>query len=177
MPAIPRPPRITAPGGVAVRPLRGRDARPFAAAFGADPGLGATIGAEAPRPAEVRRLIAAQPVLRAGGRRVDVAVTERGAFAGAAGLHSFDWPARRAQIGFWLVPSSRGRGVGPAAVGALAGWAFAGVGLERLELLTAPENGAARALAARLGFAETGEAREPGSGRRLLVHARIAGAG
>jgi [ribosomal protein S5]-alanine N-acetyltransferase len=179
MPSIPRPPRLEAPGGVVLRPLRGRDAGPFAAAFRADPGLAAAIGAEAdPTPALVRRLIAGQAIARARGARVDLAIAvPDAAFAGSAGLHGFAWAQRRAEVGIWLVPAARGRGVGAAALDRLAQWALGELGLQSLQLTTTPENRAARALAARAGFAETGLLRaDPERGRRvdLVLHARLA---
>ena len=38
-------------------------------------------------------------------------------FAGAATLHALDWRHRRGEVGFWLVPHARGRGLARRAVG------------------------------------------------------------
>ena len=67
-------------------------------------------------------------------------------------LHTVAWRHRRAEIGYWLVPAARGRGVGRTAVSLLVEWAFETLELERIEITTTPDNGAARALAESLGL-------------------------
>jgi RimJ/RimL family protein N-acetyltransferase len=87
-----------------------------------------------------------------------LAVTDetRKPFLGHVMLHTLAWRHRRAEIGYWLTPAARGRGVGKKAVGMLVEWAFSEVGLERIEITTTPDNGPARALATTLGFSEEG---------------------
>jgi RimJ/RimL family protein N-acetyltransferase len=160
--------------GVALRRLRARDAHPFAAAFREDPRLGSSIGAdEDPTENGVRRFIARQPGLRARGEFLGLAVTDttRRPFLGHVMLHTLAWRHRRGEIGFWLVPGARGRGVGRTAVALLVEWAFAELALERIEITTTPENTAARALAQSLGFREEGVmiARNLERGRRVDV--------
>ena len=86
-------------------------------------------------------------------------------------LHTLAWRHKRAEIGYWLVPSARGRGVGRTAVSLLVEWAFDELGLERVEITTTPDNGPARALAGSLGFSEEGVmiARNLERGRRVDV--------
>jgi RimJ/RimL family protein N-acetyltransferase len=160
--------------GVALRRLRARDAGPFAAAFREDPELGVVIGAEEdPTENGVRRFIARQPGLRSRGEFLGLAVTDlsRRPFLGHVMLHTFAWRHRRAEIGYWLVPSARGHGVGHTAVSLLVEWAFDELGLERVEITTTPDNGPARALAGSLGFSEEGTmiARNLERGRRVDV--------
>jgi RimJ/RimL family protein N-acetyltransferase len=158
MPSLPVPDDLRR-NGVALRRLRARDAGPFADAFRADPGLGVLIGAEEdPTESGVRRFIARQPRLRARGEFLGLAVTDASGrpFLGHVMLHSVDFKHRRAEVGYWLVPSARGRGVGKTAVALLVEWAFARLDLHRLEITTTPDNVAARALAASVGFAEEG---------------------
>jgi RimJ/RimL family protein N-acetyltransferase len=160
--------------GVALRRLRARDAGPFAAAFRDDPDLGVVIGAEEdPTENGVRRFIARQPGLRSRGEFLGMAVTDatRRPFLGHVMLHTFAWRHKRAEIGYWLVPSARGRGVGRTAVSLLVGWAFDELELERVEITTTPDNGPARALAGSLGFNEEGVmiARNLERGRRVDV--------
>jgi ribosomal-protein-alanine N-acetyltransferase len=160
--------------GVALRRLRTRDAGPWAAAFREDPELGVMIGAEEdPTENGVRRFIARQPGLRARGEFLGLAVTDasRRPFRGHVMLHTLAWRHRRAEIGYWLVPAARGRGVGRAAVSLLVEWAFDELGIERMEITTTPDNGPARALAASLGFVEEGVmiARNLERGRRVDV--------
>jgi RimJ/RimL family protein N-acetyltransferase len=173
VPSLPVPENLEREG-VVLRRLRARDAGPFAAAFREDPDLGVMIGAdEDPTENGVRRFIARQPGLRARGEFLGMAVTDssRRPFLGHVMLHTLAWRHRRAEIGYWLVPSARGHGVGRTAVSLLVGWAFEELGLERLEITTTPDNGAARALAGSLGFAEEGVmiARNLERGRRVDV--------
>jgi RimJ/RimL family protein N-acetyltransferase len=158
MPSIPVPEDLRR-DGIVLRRLRARDAGPFAAAFREDPGLGVLIGAEEdPTESGVRRFIARQPRLRARGEFLGLAVTDDSArpFLGHVMLHSVDFKNCRAEVGYWLVPAARGRGIGTVAVSLLVEWAFANLPLHRLEITTTPDNTAARALAAALGFTEEG---------------------
>ena len=107
---------------------------PFAAAFREDPKLGVLIGAdEDPTENSVRRFIARQPGLRARGEFLGLAVTDatKRPFLGHVMLHTLAWRHRRAEIGYWLVPSARGQGVGRQAVSLLVDWAFETLELER----------------------------------------------
>src|SRR4051794_10297924 len=45
-----------------------------------------------------------------------------------------------AAVGYWLRPEARGQGAATVAVQLLARWAFNDLGVQRLELTTAPEN-------------------------------------
>jgi [ribosomal protein S5]-alanine N-acetyltransferase len=173
VPSLPVPENLER-DGVALRRLRARDAGPFAAAFREDPELGIMIGAdEDPTENGVRRFIARQPGLRARGEFLGMAVSDpsKRPFLGHVMLHTLAWRHKRAEIGYWLVPSARGRGVGHTAVSLLVDWAFDELALERLEITTTPDNGAARALAGSLGFVEEGVmlARNLERGRRVDV--------
>lgn len=173
MPSIPVPEGLSR-DGVHLRRLRARDAGPFAQAFREDPRLGALIGAdEDPTEAGVRRFIARQPRLRARGEFLGLAVTDatRKPFHGHVMLHTLDFRHRRGEIGYWLVPGARGQGTGKTAVSLLVEWAFARLDLERLEITTTPDNAAARALAAALGFEQEGimRARNLERGRRVDI--------
>jgi RimJ/RimL family protein N-acetyltransferase len=173
MPSIPVPEGLSR-DGVALRRLRARDAAPFAQAFREDPRLGVLIGAEEdPTESGVRRFIARQPRLRARGEFLGLAVTDDGgrAFLGHVMLHTVDFKHKRAEVGYWLVPPARSRGTGRIAVSLLVEWAFAQLDLYRLEVTTTPDNAAARALAASLGFTEEGvmRGRNLERGRRVDV--------
>jgi RimJ/RimL family protein N-acetyltransferase len=173
MPSLPVPDGLAA-DGVVLRRLRARDARPFADAFKADPHLGLAIGAEEdPTEISVRRFIARQPALRARGEFLGLAVTDatKRPFLGQVMLHTVAWRHKRAEVGYWLVPSARGKGAGRTAVGLLVDWAFQALDLDRIEITTTPGNRAARGLAESLGFAEEGimRARNRERGRRVDV--------
>lgn len=58
----------------------------------------------------------------------------------------------RAEIGYWLAPDARGRGVATRALRLISTWSIEVTGLLRLELFTHPENVASQAVAGRAGF-------------------------
>ena len=178
MPSLPLPELVR--DGVVLRGLKARDAGPFAAAFRDDPRLGSRIGAEDdPTEADARRLILRMHRLRARGEFLGLAVSDvtRTPFLGHVMLHTFHWHHRRAEVGYWLVPQARGRRVGRAAVSMLVDWAFETLPLERIEMLTTPDNAPARALGLALGFEEEGimRGRNVERGRRvdILFAARL----
>jgi [ribosomal protein S5]-alanine N-acetyltransferase len=143
-------------GVVALRPLRLDDAGPYAAAFESDPHLGRLLGVEHDPDVASVRARAEQAAARAhDGNEVELAIDADG-FAGAATLHAFDWRHRRGEVGFWLAPDARGRGLATRAVRLLIGWAFGALGLLRLEMTTTPDNAGAAAVAVRLGFVREG---------------------
>ena len=61
-----------------------------------------------------------------------------------------------AAVGYWLRPDARGRGAATIALQLIARWAFNEVGVQRLELTTAPENVASQRVAERAGFTREG---------------------
>ena len=61
-----------------------------------------------------------------------------------------------AAVGYWLAPGARGRGAATDAVRLLARWAFAELGLARLELTCGPGNEASQHVAGRCGFSREG---------------------
>ena len=75
-------------------------------------------------------------------------------------LHSFQWGHRRAEIGFWLAAEARRRGYARRACASALDWLFEGVGVERGELTTTPENVAAQQTAVALGFVLEGTLRD-----------------
>jgi [ribosomal protein S5]-alanine N-acetyltransferase len=161
-------------GRVTLRWLRAEDAAPFAQAFTDDPDLGRLIGVEQdPDEAGIREQIAGQQERAAQGRGIQLAIADAQSDAlwGEIILHSFDWRNRRAEVGFWVVPGARGRGVGSAAVALAISWAFETYDLLRMEMTTTPENPAVPALARRLGFTQEGvlRARNVERGRRVDI--------
>jgi RimJ/RimL family protein N-acetyltransferase len=148
-------------GRAVLRPLRPRDGAPYAAAFAADPELGRLLGLENdPTPESVAERAARSAELAADARLVELAVDAAGAFAGSVTLHSFALQHRRCEVGFWLAPAARGRGLGSDAVAAAADWVFGTLDLLRLEMTTTPDNPAVPALARRLGFVAEGTQRK-----------------
>lgn len=111
----------------------------------------------------------------------DLAVVDAttGAVRGRVALFRVDRRTGDGEIGCWVLPDHRGRGVGTHAVGALTRWAFAALGLTRIELFHAVDNAPMCGLAARSGFAREATLRSSyryGDGRRHdeHLHARLA---
>jgi RimJ/RimL family protein N-acetyltransferase len=61
-----------------------------------------------------------------------------------------------AAVGYWLASHARGRGTATEAVRLLTRWAFAELGLARLELTCGPDNKASQQVAERCGFVREG---------------------
>ena len=86
---------------------------------------------------------------------------------------------RVGELGLGLTPAARGRGIATEALVALTDWAFAELGLGRMQVFVAPENGAALRLAERAGFRREGVLRaywEDGEKRLdVIILARLPG--
>jgi RimJ/RimL family protein N-acetyltransferase len=76
---------------------------------------------------------------------------------GAIGLHARDASMR--EIGFWMAPWARGRGVMTDAVRLTCRWGFAELGLERIEWWANVGNYASRRVAEKVGFTMEGTVR------------------
>jgi RimJ/RimL family protein N-acetyltransferase len=71
---------------------------------------------------------------------------------GSISLMRVSWEHSRAEVGYWLSARARGRGHATRAVRLICRWAFAALGLERIELLAATSNPASQRVAERCGF-------------------------
>ena len=159
-------------GDVVLRRLRAGDAEAYVAAFRADPHLGRLLGMEDdPDEATVRERAGRLPGLAAEGKLVELAISDPAddAFLGSMMLHSFDGAHRRCEVGFWLVPAARRRGLGSRAVGLAVSWALDALDLLRVEMTTTPDNAPVFALARRLGFAQEGVLRKRNVERGVRV--------
>jgi RimJ/RimL family protein N-acetyltransferase len=109
--------------------------------------------------ADARMFFAAQEQARLRGEEISFALVvpdDDADVLGGASLYGVDRAERRAAVGYWLAERARGRGVATSAVRLIAGWAFAELGLCRLELTCAPENAASQRVAERCGFTREG---------------------
>lgn len=102
-----------------------------------------------------------------------------GALIGQVSLHQIDPHNAAAEVGYWLTPAGRGRGVATASLSAAARYAFDVLELVRVELFHAVENEASCRVATRAGFLLEGTARQSfvyGDGLRHdeHLHARLA---
>jgi ribosomal-protein-serine acetyltransferase len=77
-----------------------------------------------------------------------------GRISGVVGLPGVEPLSRSTGIGYWLAEGCQGRGIMTTAVGALVDYAFGPLGLNRVEIRVATENGRSRAIPERLGFTQ-----------------------
>ena len=75
-----------------------------------------------------------------------------GQLTGGVDLDDIEWPTGRGEIGYWLSPQWRGRGLAVRAVELVAQWALGRLGLAEVHLLVEPQNTASVAVARRCGF-------------------------
>ena len=84
-----------------------------------------------------------------------LAITLDGVFVGAIGMgvNSMNY---RGRIGYWVAAPARGRGVCTRALRLLSRWAFEELELQRLDLITDPDNVASQRVAEKAGFRREG---------------------
>lgn len=116
---------------------------------------------------------------RAGGAAWAVVDPDTGDLLGGAGMGQVLPERAQAELGYWVAPWARRRGVATAATRAVADWAFAERGIARMELLTAPRNAASQRVALAAGFTREGVRRggatlRDGSRGDYIVFARLA---
>jgi RimJ/RimL family protein N-acetyltransferase len=107
---------------------------------------------------EARQSLARRALAWRRDERASLAVVDPrgGERLGAVGLAYVEWEDEKAEIGYWVAAPAHGRGVALRAVRLLARWAFADLGLFRLEILAEVENPASIAVARACGFSEEG---------------------
>jgi RimJ/RimL family protein N-acetyltransferase len=149
-----------------LRPPAERDIGHWAQAFRDDPDLGPAWGIEEdPDEAVLSARVegAAKRAAAGGGLELAIADRESDELLGTVVLHSLDERHEHAEVGFWVLESARGRGVGTEAVGLMVDFAFSALGAHRVEMITLPalpHIEPVRALARRLGFTEEGVLRQ-----------------
>jgi RimJ/RimL family protein N-acetyltransferase len=98
---------------------------------------------------DARAFVRSEPVV---GHQL--AVTEGGRVVGSIGIAVNDQGT--GHIGYWCVREARGRGVTTRALRLLCRHALDELGLERLELVTDPDNAASQRVAEKVGFRREG---------------------
>ena len=110
--------------------------------------------------------------------RLDWAITTPTDNLGRVSLAHIDQTDGVAEVGYWLLPEHRGKGIATAAVLAVERHAFDVLGLGRLVIRHEPENERSCLLAQRRGYLNEGTQRgafeRHGTRRDLHVHARLA---
>jgi RimJ/RimL family protein N-acetyltransferase len=109
---------------------------------------------------------------REGGAAFSIVFPGTRKILGGIGINNVQPGRNQAEVGYWIAPWARRRGVATGAARAIARWAFDS-GLYRLELLAAMENWVSQRVALGAGFAREGVRREGGptrdGGRQDLV--------
>ncbi|MEA2425010.1 MAG: [ribosomal protein S5]-alanine N-acetyltransferase [Thermoleophilaceae bacterium] len=145
--------------GFVLRPERPGDAAAMAQAFTDDPHLAVDWGIEdAPNEQTAHEWTTGHAKLwdNGEGRHFAVADPETDVMIGGVNFHGVRSDHRRAEVGFWLAPAARGRGIGSGAVAAACRWAFGRWDLVRIEMTTLPGNEGSLALARKIGFEREG---------------------
>jgi RimJ/RimL family protein N-acetyltransferase len=91
-----------------------------------------------------------------GSREAFAIVDDGGEFLGLALAPQIDRETRTAELGYVVAPAARGRGVATEALRQLTDWAFAELGMLRLELMISVENTGSKKVAERCGYVREG---------------------
>jgi RimJ/RimL family protein N-acetyltransferase len=97
-----------------------------------------------------------------------VVAAEGGSLLGSIGANAIDPVHRVGQVGYWVAPEARRRGVAVAAVKLLSRWMLSELGLARVEIRVDVENEASQRVAEAAGFSREGvlRSRAESKGRR-----------
>jgi RimJ/RimL family protein N-acetyltransferase len=91
-----------------------------------------------------------------GSREAFAIVDDGGEFLGVALAPQIDAETRTAELGYVVAPAARGTGVATEALRQLTEWAFAELGMVRLELMISVGNAASKRVAERCGYVREG---------------------
>ncbi|AVT32199.1 GNAT family N-acetyltransferase [Plantactinospora sp. BC1] len=160
-----RQPRLTADGGLTLRPWRADDAATVRAAFDC-PEIQRWHLRRMDSDAEARDWTAQWPARWAAESDASWAVVEGSADrpVGQVGLRNVSLVEATAELSYWVLPGARGGGVAGRAVSALTRWSFDVLGLNRLVLLHSMANLASCRVAGKAGY------RTEGTLRRAMLH-------
>jgi ribosomal-protein-alanine N-acetyltransferase len=159
---MPSFPELTEPLGGSSAQLRfaaERDIPEILIAHQDDPALHVRLGVRRPPSgAELGRRVEQGPADRAAGTAVWLTIVAPGSddCSGQLDVHDVEWDHGRADLGIWIAPGQRGRGMGAEALRVAAPWLLRECGLERVQLMTEPENAAMVAAARAAGFSQEG---------------------
>ncbi|MGZ9112029.1 MAG: GNAT family N-acetyltransferase [Rhodoplanes sp.] len=155
MPAVPLPDPQLSDGVVTLRALTRSDVEGIRLAS-EDAEIGRWAGAPALYRGRPERFLVNAERDRKAGRAVTLAVAVADLGFGGSITLTCDWEHRKADVSYWLNPNARRQGFGARALRLATSWAFQELRLERLEVLTNPENEASERVALRAGFTREG---------------------
>jgi RimJ/RimL family protein N-acetyltransferase len=164
-------------GDLLLRPWREEDADPYWAAL-QSPGGRLWHGSAMSTRDELLATVARRRDWTLGDHASWVLVDGAG-LLGSISVHRIDRDQEDGEIGYWIAPAARGRGLAPRAAEAASRWAFADLGLHRIQLFHAVANVASARVAEKAGFTCEGRLRQShryGDGLRHdeLLWARLA---
>jgi ribosomal-protein-alanine N-acetyltransferase len=128
---------------VSLRDVAERDIPEILIAHQDDPELYVRIGLERPpSAAELGRQAEEEATLRATGAGARLAILEHHAneLRGLVTVQDLDWANAVGELGIWVIPQARGRGLARAALRLASRWLFESCGLERVQLIIGPDN-------------------------------------
>ncbi|MGB7201115.1 MAG: GNAT family protein [Pyrinomonadaceae bacterium] len=96
----------------------------------------------------------------ADGNGFTAGIFDDGNLVGVIALEYIDRPNRATEVGYWLDAGAEGKGLIVRTCGALIGYAFHDLGLNRIQIRCAAENVRSRAIPERLGFVQEGVIRQ-----------------
>ncbi len=175
--AIPVPDPPLTDAAIVLRPWQAGDEHALVAGW-ADEQVQRWTGVPEQREAPHARLwIDAEGTRRSADLALDLVIADAsdGRVLGEVGLARFDRRRRVAEVGYWVLPGERGRGIAAAAVRLLVPWALAALDLHKVFARVEPENGASVAVVRSAGFECRGRAegfeiwRAPSNPTRLTV--------
>jgi RimJ/RimL family protein N-acetyltransferase len=159
MPRIPAPTEPLSDERVGLRLSAERDIPEILIAYQDDPQLHVHMGQQRPPSgAELGRREEQAAAERAAGTHLTLTIVEPGSdiCRGQIYVHDLDWDNGRAELRMWLAPQVRGRGLASRALRLAGGWLLEECGLERLQIVTEPDNEPMIRAARAAGFRDEG---------------------
>jgi RimJ/RimL family protein N-acetyltransferase len=159
MPQIPAPTEPLSDERVALRLSAERDIPEILIAYQDDPQLHISMREQRPPSgAELGRREDRASGERAAGTHLTLTILQAGSDVcrGQLYVHPIDWDNQRAELGMWLAPQVRRRGLAAPALALAADWLLLHCGLERIEILPAPDNEPMIRAARTAGFRDEG---------------------
>jgi RimJ/RimL family protein N-acetyltransferase len=159
MPRIPAPTEPLSNERVGLRLSAERDIPEILIAYQDDPELHVHMGQQRPPSgAELGRREEQAAAERAAGTHLTLTIVDPGSdiCRGQIYVHDLDWDNERAELGMWLAPQVRGRGLAGPALSLAGRWLLEECGLERLQIVTEPDNEPMIRAARAAGFRDEG---------------------
>jgi RimJ/RimL family protein N-acetyltransferase len=159
MPSFPELEQPLSDSVATVRAAAERDIPEVLIAYQDDPDLHLRLAqARPPSGAELGRRAEQAEANRALGRELTLTIVETpdDTCRGQIHVQQVDWDSSRADLTIWVAPDRRGRQLGTRALSLTAPWLLRDCGLERVQVLTEPDNAAMIRSAQSAGFTNEG---------------------